>query len=265
MFEMEAPYDVMGAFVGKQGYSINELQEKAGRGCYIQVNPPKVAGGPQLVQVRGATEAAANGFALVKARIAELTEDRMKHAQWRAASKKSLAQAAAAAVEASLGVSGKTTQASPTSAVPALPTLPAVPAEHTRISTPAPMLDSGKAEGYLPLAFRRSQGGTAAQMPRFPTMGQSAKPHMTPGFMPACSSGMHFGSIQPSVIAPTMIAAASAPSSGVSSLNRAPAKNLANGSDNATIRAGAGRDFAGSAWQSPGSHQGLKPEQLQMF
>jgi len=78
-YELEVPYELVGALVGKQGMTIHELERKAGGGVHIQVHRPDYEGGPQIAQVRGPARRADHAIGLVKQKLEEIRQSRIAH------------------------------------------------------------------------------------------------------------------------------------------------------------------------------------------
>lgn len=83
-FEVELEPDIIGAFVGKHGQSIMELQKKAGGGVHIQVQPAPVQGGPQICTINGPHANAEYGRKLVVDKLSEIRRQRAIYDQVRA-------------------------------------------------------------------------------------------------------------------------------------------------------------------------------------
>merc|ERR1719335_1205513 len=65
--------NLVGLFIGPQGSGIKEIKEKVTTGAvFISVGPPKVPGGPQVVQVTGSGRREA--LELIRARVNDLTQ-----------------------------------------------------------------------------------------------------------------------------------------------------------------------------------------------
>uniref|UniRef100_A0A7S4PYI4 K Homology domain-containing protein n=1 Tax=Alexandrium monilatum TaxID=311494 RepID=A0A7S4PYI4_9DINO len=82
LHEMELPPDLIGAFVGRQGSSITDLQVQAG-GCHIQVQPPIAPGGPQTASITGAVLNANIGLLLARQKLDELRDARLAYNEMR--------------------------------------------------------------------------------------------------------------------------------------------------------------------------------------
>lgn len=76
-YDIEVPFEQVGALVGRRGASIRELEKKAGGGVRVQVLPPDSHGGPQVAQVTGPSSAAAYAADLVRQKLEEIKQSRI--------------------------------------------------------------------------------------------------------------------------------------------------------------------------------------------
>jgi len=83
LHELELPTDLIGAFVGKQGSCITDLQIRAG-GARVQVQPPKVAGGVQIATIQGPVINANLGLLMARQKLDELRDARQSYDEMRA-------------------------------------------------------------------------------------------------------------------------------------------------------------------------------------
>jgi len=80
--EISLPPDLVGAFVGKQGSSITELQMRSG-GIHVQVQQPIVQGGVQVATISGPVTNANLGLLLARQKLDELREARATYDELR--------------------------------------------------------------------------------------------------------------------------------------------------------------------------------------
>lgn len=76
-YEIDVPFELVGALVGKRGSVIMELQASCGTNTHIQIHPPVMQGGAQVCEVTGPVQAAQWGAQLVKDKLVEIREARI--------------------------------------------------------------------------------------------------------------------------------------------------------------------------------------------